>query len=150
MSNILMVKGPKPHVHSVWLYWVVFLALVLMTAVTVGLAQYDFGELNLVVTLLIASSKALLVMTIFMHLAFDNKFFAVIAGTSLVFLSLFILFPILDLTSRADLDPVQQNFLPRDQEVYRYKLEDPNALPLRPGLKPAEKSKLIFIGPSEH
>lgn len=144
-----MVKGPKPHVHSVWLYWAVFAALVFLTVVTVELAHFDFGKLNLIVTLLIASTKACLVMSIFMHLAYDSKFFAVVACTSLVFLSLFILFPLLDLGSRADLDPVQQNFLPRDQAVYKHEIDMPKDLPLRPGLQEAVRSKLIFAEP-EH
>jgi|HubBroStandDraft_1064217.scaffolds.fasta_scaffold309327_2 cytochrome c oxidase subunit 4 len=150
MSHISWVHGPKPHVHSVWLYWGVFAALVALTVLTLEVAQYDFGELNVVVALLIASTKASLVMAIFMHLAFDNKFFLVIASTSLVFLSLFILFPILDFATRADLDPDQANFLPRDERVYKHELDMPNALPLRPGLEEAKKDELIFIGPHEH
>lgn len=145
-----MVKGPKPHVHSVLLYWAVFFALIFLTVVTVALAGYDFGKLNLIVTLLIASTKAILVLCVFMHLAFDNKFFAVVASTSLVFLALFILFPILDLGTRADLDSEQTNFLPRDEQVYKYELANPDALPLRPKLQDPQRDKLIFIGPGDH
>jgi caa(3)-type oxidase subunit IV len=150
MSNVVMVKGPKPHAHTVWLYWGVFFVLIFFTAVTVWLAGHDFGKLNLVVTLLIAGTKAFLVMAFFMHLAFDSKFFAVVAGTSLLFLALFILFPILDLDSRADLDAQQINFLPRNERVYKHALDMPGALPLRPGLQDADKEKLIFIKPGEH
>ena len=150
MSNISMVKGPKAHPHSVWLYWAVFAALISLTIATVSLAQYDFGKLNLVVTLLIAGTKALLVMGFFMHLAYDSKFFAVVASTSLVFLALFILFPMVDLGTRADLDEVQTNFRPRDERIYKHHLDSPEALPLRPGLVEAQKDKLIFVGPGEH
>lgn len=150
MSNVVMVKGPKPHPHSVWLYWGVFFALVVFTAITVTLARYDFGKLNLVVTLLIAGTKAALVMGFFMHLAYDNKFFAVVISTSLVFLALFILFPMADLDTRADLDYEQTNFLPRDEQVYKRQIETPDALPLRPGMQEANKDRLIFIGPGEH
>lgn len=150
MSNFVMVKGPKPHSHSVWLYWAVFAVLVFLTGMTVTLAQYDFGELSLIVTLLIASTKAVLVMCFFMHLAFDSKFFAVVASTSLVFLALFILFPMLDMATRADLDSDQANYLPRDEQIYKRYIENPEALPLRPGLVDAQKDKLIFIGPSRH
>jgi len=150
MSHISIVRGPKAHPHSVWLYWAVFFALVFFTFITVTLAGYDFGKLNLVVTLCIAGTKALLVMAIFMHLAFDNKFFAVIVATSLVFLALFIIFPIFDMESRADLDPANQNYLPRNEFVYKYELANPTALPLRPGLQVAVPDKLIFIGPGQH
>jgi cytochrome c oxidase subunit 4 len=145
-----MVKGPKVHAHSVWLYWAVFAALIALTAATVSLAQFDFGTLNLVVTLFIAGTKALLVMGFFMHLAYDSKFFAVVASTSLVFLTLFILFPMVDLGTRADLDEVQANFRPRDERVYKHHLDAPDALPLRPGLVEAQRDKLIFVGPGEH
>ncbi len=150
MSNVTFVRGPKAHPHSVWLYWAVFLALVVLTAATVLLAGYDFGKLNLVVTLLIAGTKALLIMGIFMHLAFDNKFFALIAATSLLFLSLFIGFPILDMDSRPDIDDVRANYLPRDERVYKHAREKPDELPLRPGLQDAQKENLIFQKPGEH
>lgn len=150
MSYFHYVKGPKPHPHSVWLYWGIFFTLVFLTIITVSLAQYDFGKLNIIVTLMIASTKAILVMAIFMHLAFDNKFYAVIAATSLVFLSLFIGFPILDMKSRGDLDPHNENYLPRDEAVYKHHIKDPKDLPLRPGLLEAVQDKLIFIKPGEH
>ena len=145
-----MVRGPKVHTHSVWLYWAVFFALVGLTGATVLLARFDFGKLNLIVTLLIAGSKSLLVMGIFMHLAFDNKFFAVIAATSLLFLSLFIGFSVLDMSSRPDVDDVRANYLPRDERVYRHSREKPEELPLRPGLQDAQTEQLIFIKPGEH
>lgn len=150
MSHTLMVRGPKPHTHSVWLYWAVFFALVGLTCATVLLARYDFGKLNLIVTLLIAGTKALLVFGVFMHLAFDSKFFAVIVGTSFLFLGLFIGFPILDMGSRADIDAKRANYLPRDERVYKHAIDQPEALPLRPGLQDPQKDKLIFIKPGEH
>lgn len=150
MSSIRMVKGPSPHPHSVWLYWGVFFTLVFLTIVTVFVGQYDFGKLNIVLALLIAGTKASLVMGIFMHLLFDSKFLAVIAATSLVFLSLFILFPLLDLDTRDDLDIKQSNFLPRDETVHKHQLDNPKAHPLRPGLQQAEENELIFIGPEGH
>ncbi|MCA9507569.1 MAG: cytochrome C oxidase subunit IV family protein [Myxococcales bacterium] len=150
MSHTSMVQGPKPHAHSVWIYWGVFFALVLLTIATVELAHYDFGKFSIVVTLLIAGTKSLLVMGVFMHLAFDNKFLAVIAGSSFLFLALFILFPILDVGSRADIDSERANFLPRDEKVYKHHLDKPDDLPLGPGLQEEHKDKLIFIKPGQH
>lgn len=150
MSHIHMVQGPKPHTHSVYLYWGVFCLLVLLTAATVYLARFDFGKLNLVVTLMIAGTKALLVLGIFMHLAFDNKFFGVIAATSLVFLTLFILFPLYDMETRGDLDANNRMYLPRNERVYQYELQHPGALPLRPGLQDPVPDKLVFVKPGQH
>lgn len=150
MSNFSKVVGPKAHPHKASLYWGIFAALVFFTIVTVWVAKYDFGKLNIVVAMLIASTKACLVMGFFMHLAYDSKFFAVVASTSLVFLALLILFPIFDIESRADLDAEQINFLPRDESVYKYDLDHPDALPLRPGLTEPVKDKLIFSEPHRH
>jgi caa(3)-type oxidase subunit IV len=66
-------------------YYKVFGALMLLTAVTVGAAQLHFPHemgqwgvtINLSIGLLIATVKVCLVMYIFMHLKFDNKFLRV-------------------------------------------------------------------------
>jgi cytochrome c oxidase subunit 4 len=150
MSHVHMVRGSKPHLHSVWLYWGVFFALVFLTVVTVYLARFDFGKLSVLVTLGIAGTKSLLVLGIFMHLAYDNKFFGLIIAASLVFLSLFFIFPIADLGSRKDTDSAQQNFLPRNEKVLEHWQTNPKDLPLRPGLQPADEKKLIFQAPGEH
>lgn len=150
MSHIHKVKGPKPHLHSVWLYWSVFFALVMLTILTVFLAKFDFGKFNIIITFLIAGSKSLLVLGIFMHLAFDNKFFSLILGSSLIFLVLFILFPILDMASRSEVDNKISNFLPRDEKVLQHQQANPKALPLRPGLVEQPVEKLNFIPAGEH
>ena len=150
MSHTHQVKGPVPHVHSVWLYWGVFFALVFLTILTVYLAKFDFGKFNVLVTFLIAGTKSLLVLSIFMHLAFDNKFFALILGASLIFLGLFLLFPILDMASRREVDPQISTFLPRDEKVLKHSQDKPKALPLRPGLLEAVPEKLNFTPAGEH
>lgn len=149
------VVGPKPHVHSVWLYWGVFFTLVLLTLLTVYSADFDMGSFSVAVALLIAGTKASLVMAVFMHLWFDNKLYALIASTSLVFLSLFILFPIVDLGSRGYIEPERDNFLPRDIAVEKYQEANPGAPALRPGQPLSnptvpDASKLIFLGPGAH
>ena len=142
-----MVKGPHAHVHPVGLYWTVFGLLVTLTILTVYLAGFDFGTFSVLVTLLIAGTKACLVMAVFMHLWYDNKFYALVVSVSLVFLSLFVLFPILDFESRDMVDAQRGNFGPRDEAVFQYKQENPDALPLRPGLVKPEKDKLVFEEP---
>lgn len=149
-ATVHMVQGPHPHVLPVGLYWFVFFFLVGMTLLTVHLAEYDFGSLSMFVTLLIAGTKAALVAAIFMHLWFDNKFLTLVLSSCLLFLALFILFPIIDLGSRAELDDVKENFLPRNEKVYQYEIDHPNALPLRPGLAEPKKEELIFAKPGEH
>lgn len=147
---IHMVNGPKPHLHSVWLYWGIFAALVFLTFMTVYLAKFDFGNMSIFVTLLIAGTKASLVFGVFMHLWFDSKFYSLMLTSTFFFLSLFLLFPLLDVESRNWVDAERDNFLPREEAVYQQKLEDPKALPMRPGLLKADEGELIFIEPGAH
>ena len=54
-------------------YAAVCLALFVLTAVTVYVAKFDFGDLNIVVAMVIASIKASIVALYFMHLKFEDK-----------------------------------------------------------------------------
>jgi cytochrome c oxidase subunit IV len=55
-------------------YLKVFIALMILTVLTVAVTTIHFGDmLNIVVGLLIATAKAALVAWIFMHLKFDHR-----------------------------------------------------------------------------
>lgn len=79
-----------PHVLPLKVYFGVFASLIVFTFLTVAVSYFDFGSANLFVALLIAGTKAMMVMTIFMHLAFDKKFNAIIFSMSFLFLVIFI------------------------------------------------------------
>lgn len=145
-----LVRGPSPHLLPLWLYWLIFSILLFFTFVTVTLADYDLGSFSVFVTLLIAGTKASLVLAVFMHLWFDNKFFAMIVASSLVFLSLFILFPLLDFGSRDWLDKKKANFLPRNEQVYQFKQEHPDAPALMGGLKEIPDAELNHSAAGHH
>ena len=76
----------KHHVVSVKAYILVFLALMVMTGLTVYVAKIDFGPFNDVVALGIALIKMLLVATIFMHLKYSAKLLWLTAGAGLIWL----------------------------------------------------------------
>jgi cytochrome c oxidase subunit 4 len=61
------------HVASVKSYILVFLALMLLTALTVGVAFVHLGMFNDIVALTIAVTKAVLVVLIFMHVAHSSR-----------------------------------------------------------------------------
>lgn len=61
------------HIVSVKTFTAVLVALLILTIITVAVAQVDFGAFNLVVAMVIASIKATLVITVFMHGAFESK-----------------------------------------------------------------------------
>lgn len=61
------------HIIPVSLFTKVFAALIVLTGVTVGVAQVNFGMMNIVIAMLVASVKASLVIFFFMHGKYENK-----------------------------------------------------------------------------
>lgn len=65
-------------------------ALLALTAITVGLSYVHLGTWNFIVGILVASFKAFLVASIFMNLSHDDKSNSVIFVSGFVFLAIFI------------------------------------------------------------
>jgi len=78
----------------------VYLALLTLTAVTVGAAFLDLSFLNTPVALGIASIKALLVMYYFMELRHSERINWVIMGSGGVFLLIMFMLTMADIISR--------------------------------------------------
>lgn len=76
------------HVVQFRVYLSVFLALLALTFLTVAVSRFDFGSLNMVVAMLVASVKAALVAMFFMHLKFENKFTIAYAAFPIVLLAI--------------------------------------------------------------
>ena len=97
-----------PHVLPLRSYVGVWLALLVLTVVTVAVSYFNFGDWNIVVALLVASVKATLVAGIFMHLAFEKrKFNAIVILVSALFLVVLIAFTMFDTEARGIADPVE-------------------------------------------
>ncbi len=95
------------HISSVPFYVTVFLGLLILTGATVGQSYVDLGKLSIVIVILIATLKASLVVTFFMHLKWDNKFNALIFLSALLFIGVFFAYTLNDTDRRGDLDPDQ-------------------------------------------
>ena len=79
------------HTMPVWMLVAVLGALMGLTVLTVSVTSFDLGSQgNLVVAMVIATIKAGLVVTFFMHLLWDKKFNLVLFLTSVLFLILFL------------------------------------------------------------
>jgi cytochrome c oxidase subunit IV len=76
------------HSHSYSIYILVWLALLALTAITVAVAGMDIGRFTIATALIIASFKAYLVLTIFMHLRSETKTFVVFVIVALLFLGI--------------------------------------------------------------
>ncbi|MBW6478958.1 MAG: cytochrome C oxidase subunit IV family protein [Bacteroidales bacterium] len=73
----------KLHISSYRSHLFVLAGLLLLTAASVAVTNLEMGPLNTLVAMLIAGTKAAIVLTWFMHLKFDNKLYAIF--TTLVF-----------------------------------------------------------------
>jgi cytochrome c oxidase subunit 4 len=68
------------------MYYLVFLALLVGTGLTVAVAFVDLGALNNVLMLGIAMTKALLVILFFMHVRWGTRLTWVVAASGFVWL----------------------------------------------------------------
>ena len=106
------------HISSARFYLGIFLALVFFTYLTVKVSYYDFGEGNAILAVLIATCKASLVATFFMHLKHDKLFNTLAFLSAFLFLAIFILLTYDDVGHRAEFDPAYGgHVLPETGEV---------------------------------
>src|SRR5437762_88504 len=101
----------EPHVLPVKMYLAVWGTLVMLTAITVFVAHFDFGSWNTIVAMVIATTQASLVALYFMHLRCDNKFNLLILLGSLLLVGIFFYPTLTDLTSRGLVDSLRNQII---------------------------------------
>lgn len=95
------------HPQSISSLLTVFSALVILTIITVLIANFKLGNAEIWISLTIASIKASLVMYFFMHLGHDKPFNALIFLSSTFFLALFMGLTMMDRNAyRSTLEPI--------------------------------------------
>ena len=70
----------NPHLIPVRTYLTVFVGLIILLALTIFVAFFDFGVFNKVIALIIAVTKASLITAFFMHLRYSNRLTWIFAG----------------------------------------------------------------------
>lgn len=88
------------HVEPVSVYIGIFAALIVLTVVTTGVAFLDLGRLNTIVALVIAVSKAVLVVLFFMHVRHSSRLMKVVVGAGIFWLVILIGLTMGDFISR--------------------------------------------------
>ena len=88
------------HIVPFKTYLNVLLVLLGLTAVTVLVSLVDFGILNLIISMGIATLKAVLVLMYFMHLKYDDKTYLAIFLSGVFFLIIIFLFSMMDILTR--------------------------------------------------
>jgi cytochrome c oxidase subunit 4 len=88
------------HIVSIRTYLIIFAVLVLGTAITTAVAFVDLGPLNVVVMLLIAFTKATLVVLFFMHVKFTSRLTQLAAASGFAWLVILIGLTLSDVLTR--------------------------------------------------
>jgi cytochrome c oxidase subunit 4 len=97
MSELAGAHSPVPKVNTLVGVWV---ALLILTAVTTMVSHLELGVFNVVVALLIAVGKASLVAWIFMGVRYTTNLTKLFVVAGLVWLSIMILLTFSDYTTR--------------------------------------------------
>lgn len=88
------------HVVSLKVYFAIFAALMILTAITVGVAYVDLGVMNTFVALAVAVTKATLVILFFMHVKYSTKLTWLVVASGFFFLVIMVVFTLADFVSR--------------------------------------------------
>jgi cytochrome c oxidase subunit 4 len=88
------------HIVPLKYYFGVFALLMVLTALTVAVAYFDFGRFNLLVAMTIAVIKATAVILIFMHVRWSSKLTQVVVLSGIFWLIIMLVFTISDYLTR--------------------------------------------------
>lgn len=115
-----MTDTAHEHIIPLWTYLKIGLTLFALTIITVWVAQYNLGEINLVVAMAIAATKGTLVAMYFMHLKYTNRLYAMVFIGALLMLSIFIVFTMFDTMTRDDIYSIKAHPIVKDAAIYRH------------------------------
>jgi cytochrome c oxidase subunit 4 len=85
---------------STRVYYIVFIALLVLLVVTVGAADINLGRWNFLLAVTIATTKAALILLYFMHLRYSPRLIWLLSGGSLFFLAILFVITLSDYFSR--------------------------------------------------
>lgn len=88
------------HAISEKTYLTVFIALMLLLAITVGAAFVDLGRLHVFVSIGIALAKTILILLFFMHLRYSSHLIIIFAGIGIIWWSILLVIVASDYLSR--------------------------------------------------
>ncbi len=122
-----------PHVTPMKYYWGVLGALLVLTAVTVGVSELGLPmPFSIIVAMIVACIKATLVVTVFMHLIWDKKLNAVVFIVSVAWMMIFFSLTMVDMLSRSMVNEETGHFYKFDETMDRgelpagWRVADPN------------------------
>lgn len=90
----------EKHIIGYKTFILTYVALLILTVITVLISRINLGYLNILVAMLVATSKALLVILFFMHLKYEDKLFKMMVFIAFLILAIFISFTFFDVAYR--------------------------------------------------
>jgi cytochrome c oxidase subunit IV len=112
MSDHAEHAGHSEHIVPVWVYVSVFLALLVLTGLTTGVAFIDLGPFNTVGALFIAVVKMLLVVLFFMHVRYNKGLSRIVIIAAFFWLGIMIALTLGDeLTRKWEMNPAPWSVL---------------------------------------
>jgi cytochrome c oxidase subunit IV len=100
MQPLAEAQAHEHHVVSWKVYLGIFLALCVLTAVSVLVTGYDFGPFNLIVAIGVAITKASLVVLYFMHARYSPRLTGVVIAAAIAFFVILVFLTLTDYLSR--------------------------------------------------
>ena len=88
------------HIVTPKLYIAIFIALMVLTGLTVWVANFDLGPLNAIVALTIAVIKGLLVVLFFMHVRWSSRLTKVYVAAGFIWLIIMVALTLSDYQTR--------------------------------------------------
>ena len=95
-----METEQTPHISSYKTLAFVLLSLLVLTGVTVAVSYVDIGFFNVPIALLVASTKATIVLLFFMHLKYEGKVIVISFTSTVIVLCILIIFTFWDVAFR--------------------------------------------------
>lgn len=90
----------QTHIVPYKTFLIIWVVLLILTGITVEVAQHNLGALNIWVALGIATLKSGLVVAFFMHMKYESLLFKLALFTTLAILAIFIGFNFFDVLYR--------------------------------------------------
>ncbi len=95
-----MSEHGQPHIAPLKTYLNVFAALMALTVLTVGVAYFDLGAMNILVAVTIACIKAYIVILYFMHVKYSARIIWLTAAAGFIWFVLMFALTLADYATR--------------------------------------------------
>ena len=89
-ANPALEHGHDHHIVPTRVFMLVWLALLVLTAITVGASVYYPGKVGILVAMIVTPAKAALILMYFMHLKYEKKVFVIMFLTAMGIFAIFL------------------------------------------------------------